>query len=187
MIKTFRYIYKKSLKESWGGDYSNQFENILEQEVPRSGAAKTMYGEVIRAVNRICWRYWNDGDLFWKDYGIETCGDAAYFLLNYAPDEIKNLILEMEYVDEDKYDNLCDELIKLAVNIDLENKNKLKAQQAMDHQNYRLSKEVIYRWGDPDENQRCPECGEYYESCECGICTYCGLSEDRCTCYKESE
>jgi len=185
MIKSFRHIYKKCLKESWGGDFSNQFEKIFDQEVPKSGSAKTMYGEVIRAINRICWRYFNDGDLFWKDYGIETCGNAAYFLLKYAPEEIRNLILEMEYVDEDKYDNLCDELIKLAVNINPKVKEELKRKPSIDHQIYTLSNEVIERWGDPDESQRCPECGEYYELCECGLCTFCGNSEENCTCYNE--
>jgi len=187
MIKSFRQIYNKSLRESWGGDYSDQFGKIFDEEVPQSGSSKNMYGEIIRAVNRICYRYWNDGDFFFDGYGIETCGDAAFWLLKFAPEEIKNLILKMEYTNENSYDKLCDELVKLTVNIDPLIKEKLKKQPSTDHQKYHLSKEVIDRWGDPDENDRCPDCGQYYENCGCGICPNCGYPEDDCTCYDDDE
>lgn len=53
--------------------------------VPTSGKADTEAGELIRAVMRILYRDFNDGDLFYQGYGIETCGDAVAFLCDKLP------------------------------------------------------------------------------------------------------
>jgi len=88
--------YMKNLKEAWGeGPYTGRREGhsdktvddlfgecYKEAQIPREGMAPTMYGEIVRAVNRIAYRAWNDGDYFCCGYGIQTCGNAAQFLLH---------------------------------------------------------------------------------------------------------
>jgi hypothetical protein len=37
---------------------------------------------MIRAMNRIVYRWYNDGDRFWEGYGTETAGPAHSFLVN---------------------------------------------------------------------------------------------------------
>ena len=56
-------------------------ENAFEGHVPVSGKADTLYGEIIRAINRIGYRYNNDGDHIGVGYGKETCNAAARFLM----------------------------------------------------------------------------------------------------------
>ena len=52
----------------------------FEQMVPAMGKAETINGEIIRAVTRIGYRWYNDGDKFFEGYGCETAGPALAFL-----------------------------------------------------------------------------------------------------------
>ena len=62
--------------------------------IPASGKADTMAGEIMRAVQRLLYRDWNDGDLFYSDYGLETCASSASFLMDYTDAHIKNILLD---------------------------------------------------------------------------------------------
>ena len=57
----------------------------FEELVPSSGPADTKAGEIVRAINRIMYRDFNDGDLFYSGYGVETCGDAVAYLCHNVP------------------------------------------------------------------------------------------------------
>ena len=57
----------------------------IEQElsnnlVPASGKANTLGGEMLRAIQRLIYRYFNDGDVLTQGYGIETCLSSYLFL-----------------------------------------------------------------------------------------------------------
>lgn len=54
---------------------------LFREFVPMSGPADTIAGELIRAVNRIGYRYYNDGDHIGVGYGNETCNSAARYIL----------------------------------------------------------------------------------------------------------
>jgi len=68
-----------------GDDWS--FDNLFDKLVPQSGKCDTLAGELVRAVNKIDYRWWNDGDRFFEDYGIETCGQPAYFLAKFEHED----------------------------------------------------------------------------------------------------
>ena len=57
-------------------------ENLYDKLVPGMGNAKTVEGEMLRAINRIAYRYYNDGDEYHTGYGTETAGPAHSFLVN---------------------------------------------------------------------------------------------------------
>ena len=44
------------------------------------GACESLAGEILRAANRIAYRWYNDGDELGRGYGNETCNPAARFL-----------------------------------------------------------------------------------------------------------
>ena len=48
--------------------------------MPGSGKAETVAGEIIRATDRIWYRWWNDGDKINVGYGRETCNGTARYL-----------------------------------------------------------------------------------------------------------
>ena len=51
-----------------------------ERLMPASGKAETVAGEIIRAVDRIWYRWNNDGDKINVGYGKETCNGTARYL-----------------------------------------------------------------------------------------------------------
>ena len=91
--------------------------NELHDElVPSSGAAETVQGELIRAVSRVGYRYFNDGDVFWEGYGCETAGPSATYLLSMT--QVPNLAMAVEkatYTSDGKYKSALDEIIEAVV------------------------------------------------------------------------
>lgn len=55
---------------------------------------------MLRAINRIAYRYFNDGDYYWTGYGCETAGPAHSFLYN-ASHPLRTKVRELF----DAYDN----------------------------------------------------------------------------------
>jgi len=72
----------KLLNEFIGGELEKRNEVLYDKLVPESGAADTIEGEMLRAMNRLIYRYYNDGDKFFEGYGTETAGPAHSYLVN---------------------------------------------------------------------------------------------------------
>ena len=53
---------------------------LFDAFVPSSGKADTVGGELVRAMNKVGYRYYNDGDWFFCGYGLETCGSCATYV-----------------------------------------------------------------------------------------------------------
>ena len=59
---------------------SDKLDVLFNKLVPNSGAAQSVAGEMVRAMMRILYRDYNDGDVFYEGYGFETCAAAASFV-----------------------------------------------------------------------------------------------------------
>lgn len=81
----FNKITNKSDIESW-------FDVL----VPVSGKAETVAGEAVRAMMRILYRDFNDGDVFYEGYGLETVAPSMCYLM------------DMEFVDVDTVSDIID-------------------------------------------------------------------------------
>jgi hypothetical protein len=64
------------------GELEKRNDVLYSVLVPGSGKTGTVEGEMLRAINRIVYRWWNDGDKFYEGYGAETAGPAHSFLVN---------------------------------------------------------------------------------------------------------
>ena len=96
-----------------GDDWS--FDNLFDKLVPQSGKCDTLAGELVRAVNKIDYRWYNDGDRFFEDYGIETCGQPAYFLAMFEHEDETPfwdmfIVCGEDNKDEDEYSNWLNKL-----------------------------------------------------------------------------
>ena len=69
-----------------------RINELFEELVPPQGKAGTVAGEIIRAVCRIHYRNWNDGDHIGVGYGRETCNAAARYLQTVGNDEMREII-----------------------------------------------------------------------------------------------
>ena len=59
--------------------------SLFKLTVPDNGTCDSVGGEIVRAMMKILFRDWNDGDKFFEGYGRETCLPAAAFIIEKLP------------------------------------------------------------------------------------------------------
>lgn len=60
----------------------NKLSKISDLLVPASGKADTMAGELVRAIQQVLYRDYNDGDRFYTGYGLETCAPSVAYIMD---------------------------------------------------------------------------------------------------------
>lgn len=116
---------------------------LFEELVPASGKAPTVAGEIVRAINRISYRNWNDGDHIGVGYGRETCNPAARYLAAKCGEEVASLISAIWGIENDKaYDLILGQLEAEVVKY-LEQNPELKAAE---------NREDMFDYRDTDED-----------------------------------
>lgn len=91
-----------------------RLNSYFEKLVPASGKADTVAGEIVRALSKIGYRYFNDGDMIGVDEGNETCNAPARYLAEKCPENVVALISKMwgAYKFDDKqYEKSLYELV----------------------------------------------------------------------------
>jgi len=73
---------ENTINEFVGKELEARNNPLYNKLVPGQGNAETVEGEMLRAMNRIAYRYYNDGDKYFQGYGTETAGPAHSFLVN---------------------------------------------------------------------------------------------------------
>lgn len=123
----------ETLVNEIGDDWS--FENLFDVLVPNSGKCDTLAGELVRAANKLEYRWYNDGDRFNEEDGIETCGPAAYFLAmfeNGDDEPFWNIIDDVDRNGINEEYNRFIETIKDAVINYIKGHNELLAMETKD-------------------------------------------------------
>lgn len=129
------------------------FDSLLDTLVPDMGNCNTIGGEIIRAVNKLEYRFLNDGDMIDIDYGIETCNAPARFLQSEGGPEIKKLIDEHWGIsDEDAYSQFITDLKDTAVKFITENNlDKVPNYKNLDYLEFGLSTDTFTGEDDYEE------------------------------------
>ena len=94
---------------------SNLLWNAL---VPTSGMCPTREGEMLRAMTKISYRMYNDGDHFDRNYGITTAGPAhAYLVSSDTPirNKLKEVFKRAEGTSDDEYTKVLEEAQEIVV------------------------------------------------------------------------
>ena len=133
-------------------------EALFEEFVPSSGPADTVGGEIVRAINRIVYRWNNDGDQIGFDYGVETVNSSYEYLIE------KDIIIDKfdDYLYDsssnfgsDDYDEFLDQLMKQVLDT-LYNRPDLFDEKNEDNSRsgYTYSvEEDTESWGDAEEDE----------------------------------
>lgn len=83
-------------------------DKVFQFMVPRQGMCETEAGELVRAMVRLLYRRYNDGDWFFQDYGLETCAPSAAYLMEFGGDKVASILhdrMEQIYdMNEDTYE-----------------------------------------------------------------------------------
>ena len=91
-------------------------DNWFDKLVPGSGKANTVAGEILRAMCRINYRWYNDGDYAGYGYGLETVGSACTYLIGIDDLEwyVENLLNVTPEHDEE-YEKALRELFSATI------------------------------------------------------------------------
>lgn len=128
--------------------------NLFDELVPIEGKADSKAGEIVRAVSRIGYRFYNDGDQIGIGYGKKTCNAAARFLSKNGTEDVVNAIENLwECYSENKYEEYFEELC-VAVLVQLTAYPELRKEETED----------MFDCFDIDEDREDEEdCEEEYE------------------------
>lgn len=122
------------------------FENL----VPSQGKADSVAGELVRAANRIGYRYMNDGDMVGVDYGNETCNAPARYIKKHSSAEIGKMIdgLWGWCGLGSSYGMLVDEMCQAVANY-VDTTPSLREEPTEDMWEHTMDED--YNWGTEDE------------------------------------
>ena len=136
-------------------------DHYFERMVPAMGKAETINGEIIRAVSRIGYRWYNDGDKFFEGYGCETAGPALAFLTQCSEidPQIRAGFAAAERdagISNDNYEVFLQQLFELAVRHVETIPNKPTEVDMFDfdsdYQEEWDDDDETFDWGDEDED-----------------------------------
>lgn len=85
--------YSKEIRTS--GTPEQKFEIFTDDLVPGEGAAATVAGEILRAANRIIYRYENDGDILGYGSGRYECNAPGRYLSAHAGEKVAAILQKM--------------------------------------------------------------------------------------------
>jgi|GEM_PF-898396 len=105
------------LKEFVGKELEDRNEPLYDALVAGQGKSETVEGEMLRAINRIAYRFYNDGDKYFQGYGTETAGPAHSFLVN-ANHPLKSAMIKV--LDEPSGDSSYERMLKDALDMILD-------------------------------------------------------------------
>lgn len=146
-------------------------------KMPTSGACETKHGEMLRAVTRIIYRYFNDGDSMFVGYGCETCGHHAAYLkheFSEFADPIQKGLNDLLLSDDQMYVQILGEIASKAVIIIETQDDEPRGKEVFDYEQ---------EW----ENNMCDGCDTYYPADQLASD---GMGSQYCSCcgdYDEDE
>lgn len=89
---------------------NKRFKELTAEHMKPEGKSDTVRGELIRAVNRIGYRYYNDGDCLGIGYGNETCNAAGRYIGKHGNTEMVDILASLwdEGIHDSYYPTLPD-------------------------------------------------------------------------------
>lgn len=122
---------------------SDVLDVLYEELVPPEGAAETVAGELVRAIMRVIYRCYNDGDKFYEGYGLDTCASSVSYLCDQIDAVHAKVVQIMEqywkYEDDDKYEEVLEELAKIVIDYIVENPETLDDFNEEDSRDYDMT------------------------------------------------
>lgn len=109
-------------------DYFDKFEDVVEKYMPSMGEGETIASQIVTAVNKLIYKWYNDGDVFDNTYHLEGwCNDLSSYA-NWLYEnvlETKNILSNIVKIySYDEYEKLLANLADLTLNEDFLGKYK---------------------------------------------------------------
>lgn len=123
---------------------------LFDALVPQSGPADTVAGELVRAMMRILHRDYNDGDLFYEGYGIETCGSSVAYIIDVIGDQLIDTFekIALRQLQDDSYTQALKEVTKAVVKAILNNNEYITTDNEEDSRSRKWEQDYEDRFKD---------------------------------------
>lgn len=113
----------------WG--YYDKFDGINEKYLSERGEGETVATQIVTAVNKLVYKWYNDGDVFDNTYHLEgwanDLSDYANWLYENTKDAWKILNKITDCISDSEYEDLLQELADKLLNEEyLAEQNKLE-------------------------------------------------------------
>ena len=124
-VQSTRRVDKRRIVAAQVWDNPN-FDMMVDQYMPSKGEGDTMASQVATAINKLVYKWYNDGDVFDNTHGLEgfanDLSSYANWLYKYIPQSRDALDEIYDCKTEDAYEYLLSNLIQAVVDLeDLEN------------------------------------------------------------------
>lgn len=100
--------------------YFNKFEDITDNYMPDRGEGDTMASQAVTAVNKLVYKWYNDGDVYDNTYRFEgwanDLSSYANWLYKYAPDCDDILMKIVPAQTDEDYEEILAELASTVLN-----------------------------------------------------------------------
>ena len=97
------------------------FDSVIEKYMPSRGEGETMASQIVTAVNKIVYKWYNDGDVYDNTYMMEGwCNDLssyANWLYKNVPETRRILAGIVDVHNEDEYEELLWELSRETLDV----------------------------------------------------------------------
>ena len=106
----------KPLTESVDWDYYDKFEDLINKYMPDQGEGETLASQIVTAVNKLIYKWYNDGDVFDNvNSGLQgwanDLSSYANWLYKYAPGDAPSILKNIYGMGEESdYETLLKEL-----------------------------------------------------------------------------
>lgn len=143
-------------------DTEKDSEILFDALVPGSGHADSVGGELLRAAERIAYRYFNDGDMAGEGYGRETVNPAVRYMtfaVRTATSPLYAIVKDfyrfIDYgcnVSDKEYESMVMQLLKLTVIHIVENKlwDIPNQKDMLDFRDPKVDVDIRYDWEEDD-------------------------------------
>lgn len=128
-----------------------RWEQLYDEYVPASGTAQTVGGEILRAMARIIYRFYNDGDMVGVGYGNETCNSSDRYLCDAVPEyhSLDGIMFEDKYEETMKKNHrIC--FAYLMTHLDLFKQENNDDSRTASEEDYRREREEE-NWYDEED------------------------------------
>ena len=102
----------------WG--YYDKFETLIDKYMPKQGEGETVASQIVTAVNKLLYKWYNDGDVFDNTHHLEgwanDLSDYANWLYENTKDSWKILNKIVDCTTESEYEDLLQELADKLLN-----------------------------------------------------------------------
>lgn len=157
----------KILTENVDWDYYDRFKTIVDKYMPGRGEGETIASQMVTAINKLIYKWYNDGDVFDNTYGLEGwANDLSSYAnwLYYHIDATKDILSWIkEIATESEYEDLLKELADKCLNDSFIEENGYD-KQPKEGSIYNEDGPFEYRYYDEDEeDDDWDDDDDYYE------------------------